>query len=601
MSEDTAQSTTSNLALRMTTHWQRIGMAGSRLATGVARRQLSGDFFMFPDPMLISRAYQRFGMSLLENPQGLLNLQHELINDGFKIWQESLTLGAAQESSAPGSKPDRRFQHGAWLENAAYDFIRRSYQITASRLLETAQAATDLDPQTKRMVEFYTRQYIDALSPTNFALTNPAVAEKAIETGGESLLNGLANILEDLADGDGQLRLRHVDPNAFEVGRDLAATPGRVVFENRLMQLIQYSPTTEKAHQRPLLVVPPWINKFYVLDLNEKKSWIRWAVAQGHTVFVISWVNPGAELADTTFDDYLTEGPIAALDAIRDITGAEQVNAAGYCIGGTLLATTLAWLAAGGEQERITSATFLTTMLDFSEVGELAVFVDEEQIAQLEKYMAEKGYLQGAMLGQAFNLLQANDLIWGYVINNYLLGREPVPFDLLYWNGDNTCMPARMQSWYLRNLYLDNRLREPGALEIAGRSIDLGKVKTPAYFLSTLADHIAPWQSTYRSARLLGGPVRFVLGGSGHVAGVINPENSGKYGYRTYNRLLADPERWHAAAKEQPGSWWSDWRGWIERHAGDSVPARTPPRGIEPAPGRYVKARAPKGALPPQT
>ncbi|MBK1733797.1 class I poly(R)-hydroxyalkanoic acid synthase [Halorhodospira abdelmalekii] len=599
MGEERKGPSASRTTLRMTEHWQRIAMASSRLAAGVARRQLTGDFFTFPDPLLISRSYQQLGCSLLANPQALLGLQQALINDSFQLWQQSLVPGVAGEAADKGSaaaKPDRRFQHAAWLENSACDFIRRSYQMLASRTLETAQAAGNLEPQTQRMVEFYTRQYVDALSPTNFALTNPAVVERAIETGGESLLCGLANILEDLADGDGQLRLRHVDPNAFEIGHDLASTPGRVVFENRLMQLIQYSPTTETVHQRPLLIVPPWINKFYILDLNEKKSWIRWAVAQGHTVFVISWVNPGAELAETTFDDYLTEGPVAALDAIRDLTGAEQVNAVGYCIGGTLLATTLAWLAAGGEQERIVSATFLTTMLDFSEVGELAVFIDDEQITQLEQHMTRTGYLQGALLGQAFNLLQANDLIWGYVINNYLLGREPVPFDLLYWNGDNTCMPARMQSWYLRNLYLENRLREPNALELAGRRIDLGKVKTPAYFLSTAADHIAPWRSTYRSARLLAGPVRFVLGGSGHVAGVINPENSGKYGYRTHNQLLADPEAWLAAAQEQSGSWWPDWRAWVEGHAGERVAARTPAPGIEPAPGRYVKVRAPKGA-----
>ncbi|MCG5531294.1 class I poly(R)-hydroxyalkanoic acid synthase [Halorhodospira halochloris] len=595
-SDNKSKSSDSDYALRMTEHWQRIGVASSRLAAGIARRQLTGDFFMFPDPMLISRAFQRFGTSLLENPQELIKLQSELISDGFKLWQESLSPNTSAET-ADGGKPDRRFQHEAWFENTVYDFIRRSYLLNANRLLETVQQADDLDPQSKKMVEFYMRQYIDALSPTNFALSNPAVAEKAIETGGESLLNGLANILEDLADGDGQLRLRHVDPEAFTVGQDIAATPGRVVYENRLMQLIQYSPTTETVHERPLLIVPPWINKYYILDLNEKKSWIRWAVAQGHTVFVISWVNPGAELAETTFDDYLTEGPLTALEVINSITGSQQVNALGYCIGGTLLATTLAWLAAGGEEDRISSATFLTTMLDFSEVGELSVFIDEEQIAQLEQYMANKGYLQGAMLGQAFNLLQANDLIWGYVINNYLLGREPVPFDLLYWNSDNTCMPARMQSWYLRNLYLENRLREPAALEIAGRPIDLGKIKTPAYFLSTAADHIAPWQSTYRSARLLGGPVRFVLGGSGHVAGVINPENSGKYGYRTHNRLLADPQRWLDSAKEHSGSWWPDWRSWVSKYAGDSVAARTPPKGIEPAPGRYVKVRAPKGAI----
>lgn len=578
---------------RLALQWQRITLAANRLGAGILRRQIKGDHFLFPDPQQIAQAYWRWGLALVQDPARLLATQQRWTEEALEAWQQLMTPPG--EAEAPKTA-DRRFQHPEWRNNAALDFMHRGYLVAAKQLLNAVDEVEGLDPHTRQMVRFYTRQYADALSPSNFAATNPAVVERALETGGESLLRGLANLLEDLAEGDGQLRLRHVDPEAFEIGRDLATTPGRVVHENRLMQLIQYSPTTETVHQRPLLIVPPWINKFYILDLNEKKSFIRWAVAQGHTVFIISWINPGPELADIRFDDYLTEGPLAAMDVIRELTGEEQLNTLGYCIGGTLLACTLAWLAAAGEQDRVSSATFFTTLLDFSDVGELSVFIDEEQIQLLEAQMARKGHLQGAHLGQAFNLLQANDLIWSYVINNYLMGRDPLPFDLLYWNGDNTCMPARMQSWYLRHLYLENRLREPYALSLAGQPLDLGRIKVPAYFLSTAGDHIAPWRGTYHGARLLGGRVRFVLGGSGHVAGVINPEHSGKYGYRHYGRLPADPERWLQSAREYAGSWWPDWRHWVAGHAGEQVPARTPPEGIEPAPGRYVRVRAPKGA-----
>lgn len=592
MDRETENNASGDDAARIAQQWQRIALAASRLNAGLLRRQLRADHFVFPDPLRIAQAYWRWGEALLQDPTGLLEAQRQWSDGALAIWRQWL---APEKRAAAHPPKDRRFQHPAWQSNPALKALHHSYLLAAEQLLHAVDRTDGLDAHTRQMVRFYNRQLAEALSPSNFPSTNPEVFERAMETGGESLLRGLANLLEDLADGDGQLRLRHVDPSAYELGVNLANTPGRVVYENRLMQLIQYDPTTEQVHQRPLLIVPPWINKFYILDLNEKKSFVRWAVAQGHTVFVISWVNPGPELAEARFDDYLTEGPLWAMDRIRELTGEAQVNTLGYCIGGTLLACTLAWLAANGEQDRVSSATFFTTLLDFSEVGELAVFIDEEQIQLLEQHMARKGYLQGAHLGQAFNLLQAKDLIWSFAINNYLLGRDPVPFDLLYWNGDNTCMPASMQSWYLRQLYLENRLREPGALRLAGRSLDLGRIDVPAYFLSTAADHIAPWRGTYRGARLLGGPVRFVLGGSGHVAGVINPEQSGKYGYRHYGRLPADPGHWLQAAREQPGSWWPDWRRWIARHAGDPVPARTPPEGLEPAPGRYVKARAPKG------
>jgi len=452
-----------------------------------------------------------------------------------------------------------------------------------------------LSDTAKKKVDFFTRQYIDALAPSNFALTNPEVFRETIASGGQNLVRGLNNLLDDIERGNGQLRISMTDTKAFELGVNIATTPGKVVFQNDLMQLIQYEPSTKKAWKRPLLIIPPWINKYYILDLREKNSFIRWAVGEGMTVFVISWVNPDERLADKDFEDYLTDGPLAALDAIEDATGEDDANVIGYCLGGTLLAATLGWLAAK-KQKRIASATFMTALIDFTAAGELEVFIDEDQISSLEKKMAKRGYLEGSEMANTFNLLRANDLIWSFVINNYLLGRDPFPFDLLHWNCDSTRMPARMHSFYLRNMYLNNRLREPGALTLAGVPIELAKVNVPTYFVSAIEDHIAPWKTTFAGPDLLKGKARFVLSGSGHIAGMINPPSANKYGYWTNDKLADSADEWFAGARQHEGSWWTDWRRWIEPYLEREVPARVPGKGklpvIEAAPGSYARLRA---------
>jgi polyhydroxyalkanoate synthase len=455
-----------------------------------------------------------------------------------------------------------------------------------------------LDEHTARKVAFYTRQYIDALSPSNFLLTNPEALRETVASGGQNLVRGLNNLLEDLARGGGeQLRTRMTDERAFELGVNIATTPGKIVFQNDLFQLIQYQAAGGQVFRRPLLIIPPWINKYYILDLREKNSYVKWAVEQGHTVFVISWVNPDAKLAHKGFGDYLTEGAIAALDAIERATGERQVNAVGYCLGGTLLACALGYLAAKRD-DRIASATFLASLIDFAEGGELEVFIDEQQVAALEKRMSKRGYLEGSEMAATFNMLRSNDLIWSFVINNYLMGRDPFPFDLLYWNSDSTRMPAAMHSYYLRNFYLKNLLAQPGGIRLNGVSIDLAKVRTPVYFASTQEDHIAPWRSTYAGARLFSGPVRFVLGGSGHIAGIVNPPAANKYSYWAHAKLPAAPEDWLNSATQQPGSWWPDWAGWVAQQGGGKVTARIPGKGrlkaLEDAPGAYVRMRGDK-------
>ncbi|HEX6320446.1 MAG TPA: class I poly(R)-hydroxyalkanoic acid synthase, partial [Burkholderiales bacterium] len=411
-------------------------------------------------------------------------------------------------------------------------------------------------------------------------------------SGGQNLVRGLNNLLSDLERGRGELRISMTDESAFKLGRNVATTPGKVVFQNDLMQLIQYLPTTQEVYRRPLVIIPPWINKYYILDLREKNSFIRWAVAQGHTVFVVSWVNPDARLAQKGFDDYMLEGAIGALDAVEQATGEREVNFIGYCLGGTLLGATLAYLAEKKDR-RVKSATFFVSLLDFSQPGELGVFIDEAQVANLEKKMNERGYLEGSEMASTFNMLRANDLVWSFVVNNYLLGKDPFPFDLLYWNADSTRMPARMHSFYLRNMYIKNLMGVPGGITLAGVPLDLSKVKIPAYFISTVEDHIAPWQTTYKGARYLGGPVRFVLGGSGHIAGIVNPPGAKKYHYWANEAFPASADEWFAGARQVPGSWWDDWQAWIDKHNADTpkVPARTPRDALEDAPGSYAMLR----------
>ena len=548
------------------------------------------------DPLNIGGAFLEMTARLMANPGKLFEAQLGFWQDYMTLWQNTAKrmMGMAPEPVIDAPEGDRRFKDEAWRDNEVFDFIRQSYLLSARYIQDVVKETEGLDPKTAQKVDFYARQFIDAMSPSNFVLTNPEVLRRTAETGGENLLKGLSNLLGDLERGKGKLRIKMTDMEAFELGRNIAVTPGKVIYQNDLMQLIQYQPTTETVLKRPLLIGPPWINKFYILDLRAKNSLVRWAVAQGHTVFVISWVNPDAALAEKGFEDYMTEGYLAALDAIEQATGEREINAIGYCLGGTLLGSTLAYMAAR-KDKRIASATFFVTMLDFEEAGELGVFIDEEQLKSLEDKMNRRGYLEGSEMATTFNMLRANDLIWSFVVNNYLLGNDPFPFDLLYWTADSTRMPARMHSFYLRKMYQENRLKDPGGISLGGVPIDLRAIKVPAYFLSTREDHIAPWKSTYRGTRLLGGKNRFVLAASGHIAGVVNPPEGGKYSHWINPELPADPEAWLAGATEIAGSWWPDWHRWVSALAPEKVPARVPGDGklapIEDAPGSYVKLR----------
>jgi polyhydroxyalkanoate synthase subunit PhaC len=548
------------------------------------------------DELGLSKAFMELAAKMLANPVRIAEGQMSLWRDYMSLWQTSMLrmLGAPALPIAEPAKGDKRFRDAGWHEHFLFDYVKQSYLITARWLHEQVASVEGLSEPAKKKVQFFTRQYIDALAPSNFALTNPEVFRETIATGGQNLVRGLNNLLDDIERGNGQLRISMTDPKAFELGVNIATTPGKVVYQNDLMQLIQYVPSTRKVWKRPLLIMPPWINKYYILDLREKNSFIRWAVSEGMTVFVISWVNPDERLANKDFEDYLVEGPLAALDAIEEATGAPDANVVGYCLGGTLLAATLGYLAAK-KQNRIASATFMTALVDFTAAGELEVFIDENQVAALEKKMQERGYLEGSEMANTFNLLRANDLIWSFVINNYLLGRDPFPFDLLHWNCDSTRMPARMHSYYLRNMYLKNLLREPGGLTLAGVPIDLSQVTTPAYFVSAIEDHIAPWKTTFAGAGLVKGDTRFVLSGSGHIAGMINPPAANKYGYWTNDGLAGSADEWFAKAEQHEGSWWADWRAWIAPRLEGEVPARVPGKGklpvIEAAPGSYARLR----------
>ena len=548
------------------------------------------------DPFNMKQAYSDWWEAVAKNPQ-------KVIEANMAFWQKSLELtqqamfGFMGADTAPvieTPKSDRRFSHEDWANKPIFDVIKQSYLLTSDWMRKVVASAEGLDEHTSERVKFFTERMLDAMSPTNFALTNPAVIEKIRETKGANLVHGLKNMLEDLEAGKGQLKIRMTDASAFELGKNVAATPGKVVFQNRMFQLLEYTPTTEQVLKRPLLIVPPWINKFYIMDLQPKNSLLKWLVDQGHTVYVISWVNPDETYAETGFEDYITDGVLKALDAIQYDTGESEINAIGYCIGGTLLASSLAYMKATGDT-RIKSATFFTTMLNFANPGELGLFIDDEQIKGLEGKMQETGYLDGSTMAGTFNLLRANDLIWSFYINNYLLGNDPRPFDLLYWNSDSTRMPAKMHSWYLRNLYLNNQLCQPKALNVHGVPLDLTSIDIPACFISAVEDHIAPWQSTYSGARLFGGKTRFILGGSGHIAGIINPPGANKYNYRVTDELPEDGEAWAKQAAVNAGSWWPEWDRWVRALDNAQIPARVPGQGklaaIEDAPGTYVKSK----------
>ena len=541
------------------------------------------------------------------DPAELGELQKRFVSDQTRLWQSALQRSAAalpgKAEPAGGDAPaadfrvspepgDRRFAAKEWRESPVFDYVQQAYLLNARYLREFVELVPVEEGRLKDRVRFIARQYIDALAPSNFAATNPEFIRMAVESKGESVRSGVENLIADFEKG----RISMTDESVFEVGRNLATTPGSVVFENELIQLIQYTPTTEKVAKRPLLIVPPCINKYYILDLQPENSFVRYAVAQGHTVFLVSWRNPKEAQAERTWDDYLEQGPITAIGVVREITKAKQINTLGFCVGGTILTSALAVLKARGE-DPVASLTLLTTLLDFSDTGEIGLFIDEQSVAAREATIGQGGLLTARELSGTFSALRANDLVWNYVANNYLKGQKPQAFDLLYWNGDSTNLPGPFACWYMRNLYHANNLRVPGKLEMCGAKVDLGKLEMPAYLLATREDHIVPWQTAYQSTRLLGGKTRFVLGASGHIAGVINPVAKNKRSHWLEGKQGGGAEDWLTSAREVPGSWWTDWAEWLKTHSDGEVAAPKGPGNktyklIEPAPGRYVCEKA---------
>ena len=573
-----------------------IAERSQRLVADFLARQPANKGIGLGDPAAIGAAFFELTARMMAEPAKLIQAQMALWNDYLTLWQRTAErmMGKPADPVIEAAPDDRRFRDREWSDNAVFDYIKQSYLLAARYIQGAVKETGGLDEQTGRKVDFYTRQFVDAMAPSNYVLTNPEVLRATVDSRGENLISGLKNLLDDLERGKGRLAISMTDMAAFKLGENVATTPGKVVYQNDLIQLIQYAPTTATVKRRPLLIIPPWINKFYILDLRPQNSFIRWAVDQGHTVFVISWVNPGQTLSGKSFDDYMKEGPLAALDAMEQATGEKAANVIGYCLGGTLLSATLAYMTAKRDR-RVKSATYFVTMVDFAEAGELSVFIDEEQIHALEERMEKKGYLEARDMHTTFNMLRANDLIWSFVVNNYLLGKSPLPFDLLYWNADSTRMPAAMHSFYLRKMYQENLLAKPGGITLDGVKIDLRKVKTPAFILSTREDHIAPWRSTYSATQIYTGPVKFVLSASGHIAGVVNPPGS-KYGHWRNDDNPPSPDDWLATATHHDSSWWPFWEEWVSQYAGGEVPARQPGDGklnpIEDAPGSYVKVRA---------
>lgn len=532
----------------------------------------------------------------IENPEEFQHKQAEVFADYMKIWTNAYARYMGEESTPiyQADPKDRRFKDSAWNNDIMFDFLKQSYLFTTKWTHEFIAGIKGVDERTKKKLEFYTKQMLDAASPSNFAFTNPEVIRETIKTKGENLVNGLKNFIEDMEHSKGILHIKTTADNAFELGKNIAATKGEVIFRNDLMELIQYTPSRAQTYRRPLLIIPAWINKYYILDLSQDNSFVKWAVDQGYTVFMISWVNPGKELAHKKFDDYMLEGPLAALDAIEQATGESEINACGYCLGGTLLTCTLAYMKAKGDN-RIKAVTHLTTMVDFKNSGDLCLFIDEEHLEKIDKQMQKHGVLEGDEMATIFSVLRANDLIWSFVVNNYLMGREPFPFDILYWNADSTRLPADTHSFYLRNMYLKNALTKPGGITLAGVPIDVTKIDVPIYSLATKDDHIAPWKTTYTTTGLVKSKVKFILSASGHVAGVVNPPAQSKYHYFTNNQNPKNPDEWLEAATEHAGSWWLDWDKWLSKQSGEKIPAPKPGSGklrpILDAPGDYVRIK----------
>ena len=527
------------------------------------------------------------------DPQAMTALQKQFMDQQMSLWQSVLGKQQGQEpvfkvAPEPG---DRRFSAPEWKESPIYDYLHQAYLLNTQYLKQMVEVIPAEDEKAKERMRFLARQVADAMAPSNFAATNPEFIKLAMETKGQSITDGINNLIKDFEKG----RISMTDESVFEVGKNIATTEGAVVYENELMQLIQYSPLTPKVATRPLVVVPPCINKFYIMDLQPENSLIRFMVEQGNTVFLVSWRNPTEAQGHLGWDDYLEHGPIAALHAAREITKVKQVNALGFCVGGTILTSALAVLKARGE-DPVASLTLLTTLLDFSDTGEIGLFIDEKGVAAREGTIGKGGLLPARDLQNTFSFLRANDLVWNYVTGNYLKGEKPKAFDLLYWNSDSTSLPGPFACWYMRNMYLENNLRVPGKLAMCGTKVDLGKLDMPVYLLATREDHIVPWHSAYQSTRILGGKIRFVLGASGHIAGVINPVSKNKRSYWINENVNNEAEGWLASAEEKKGSWWADWAGWLKPLSGEQRAPRKPGNAkykpIEPAPGRYVKERA---------
>jgi len=550
------------------------------------------------DPMGLQQSIAQYMQNMFLQPEKTLQAQIELNRRYADLARYTLDRfsGKAPKPVIDTDKNDRRFRDPRWTENPIFDHIRQSYLLTAQWLLDRVSDVESNDAQTMRKIRFAVKQYTDAMSPSNFWMTNPEVLDETLKSKGENLLKGMENLIADLKANKGLPRITMAKQGLFEVGKNLAVTPGKIIFQNDLLQIIQYAPTTKTVYKTPLVIVSPWLNKYYILDMQAENSLVKYLVEQGHTVFITSWANASEIHKDITFDDYMFKGLHAAIKAAQDATGEEEVNVIGYCIGGTLLTTLLAYWQARGEKSPVKSATFFTALIDFSNAGEMTLFTDEAQISAMEKLMAEKGFLEGWHMHTTFNMLRPNDLIWSFVVNNYLLGREPFPFDLLFWNSDSVGIPGPAHSFYLRQMYLENNLARPGGLKIKNTPLDVRKIDTPAYFVSTIDDHIAPWKATYAGAKLLKGKVNFTLAGSGHIAGVVNHPGNVKYHYWTNDELPETPEDWQEKAEHYVGSWWPHWAEWIKPYAGKQAPARIPGDGklkaLEEAPGSYVRVMA---------
>ena len=575
----------------------RAAMTAQGAVAEAALRQADRPAALSPDPFHIGPSMSEVIGRLAEQPDRLMRAQAGLYGQFMELWRSAAmsTAGQPLKPVAAPVKGDKRFLDPEWSANPLYDVVKQSYLITSNWLNDLVSGVEGVDPLTKRRVEFFTRMLTDAFSPSNFLLSNPVALREAMQTGGESILRGVENFASDLERGGGQLAISQTDFSQFKVGENVASAPGKVIFQNDIIQILQFSPSTQTVFEIPLLIFPPWINKFYILDLRPENSMIRWLSAQGFTVFVTSWVNPDARLADKTFEDYLNEGIYAAIDVVARQTGANTVNTVGYCIGGTLLSCALAHMAARKDR-RVASATFFAAQQDFSEAGDLLIFTNDDWLKDLEsKIDAGGGVLAGQTMADTFNALRGNDLIWSFFVNNYLMGKEPKPFDLLFWNADQTRMPKTLHLYYLRKFYGENALAQ-GGLDLAGEHLDLARVETPIYVQSSREDHIAPARSVYKGARLFGGPVTFTLAGSGHIAGVINAPAAAKYQHWTNDALPPSLEDWMADAVESPGSWWPHWSAWLAAKSGRQVPARDPSAGplppLEDAPGSFVKVRS---------